>query len=287
MSTAATLAPRPSVPPHDVRGPFAFGTSVRRFSTLVWQDVRSEFRLRYQNSILGFVWSIANPLLMFAVLYFWFSRIIRFGDEIPNFAAMILVNLMLFRFFSESISMALGSLVSREGFVRRAHFPAAAIPLAKVVASTVDLLLSIPVVLLIIVIVGVDPTWSWLGLPLIVALLWILAAGASLLLSALYVFVRDVHQVWNVSVRVLFFATPILYPIEFAPDRFRDILTINPLTPIMNLSRKWMIDPGAPGVLDAAGGWTGLIAPTAVFLVICVGGLLYFRRRAPIIAESI
>jgi ABC-type polysaccharide/polyol phosphate export permease len=272
---------------HRVTGPVAFGESRRRLWAVVWQDVRSGLRLRYHDSVLGFVWSIANPLLMFIVLYLWFSRIIKFGGDIPNYAAMIVFNLMLFRFVIEAIGTSVGSLVAREGFVRRASFPIGTIPLARVLASSIDLLLAIPVVLLISIVVGVDPTWTWLGLPLVVLVLWLLALGGALLLSALYVFIRDVHQLWTVGARVLFFATPVLYPIELAPDRFREILGINPLAPILTISRKWMIDPGAPGVAEAMGGWGALIAPTLVFFGVCIGGFLYFRRRASSIPESI
>lgn len=276
-----------SAPEHRVGGPTAFGESRARLWTIVWQDVRTALRLRYHDSVLGFVWSIANPLLMFIVLYLWFSQLIDFGSDIPNYAAMIIVNLMLFRFVVEAIGTSVAALVSRESIMKRASFPLAAIPLGRVVVSTVDLLLTIPVVLLIAVVVGVEPTWTWLGLPLIVLTLWILALGGALLLSALYVFIRDVHQIWTVSARLLFFATPVLYPIELAPDRFRDILAINPLAPLVTIARKWVIDPDAPNVVEAFGGWTNLIAPTVVFVAVTVGGFVYFSRRAAIIPESI
>jgi ABC-2 type transport system permease protein len=286
-AATAVDAPARLVPEQRVRGPVAFGESEDRIWRIVWQDVRSEFRLRYHDSVLGFVWSIANPLLMFIALYLWFSRVIKFGGDIPNYAAMILVNLMLFRFVVEAVGTSVGSLVSREGFVRRASFPLATIPLGRVLASAVDLLFSIPIVLLISIVVGVEPTWTWLLLPVVVFALLIFALGGALLLSALYVFVRDVYQVWTVGARVLFFATPVLYPIELAPDRFRDLLAVNPLAPLLTMSRKWIIDPGAPDVTQALGGWTGLIAPSIVFVSVCVGGLIYFKRRASVIPESI
>ena len=134
---------------------------------------------------------------------------------------------------------------------------------------------------------GVGPRVTWLALPLIVAVLAVITTGASLLLSALFVRFRDVGQIWGVLVLVLFYGSPILYPVEFIPDGMRFLLFVNPFAPILEEARRLVVDPTAPSAVDAADSVFGIIAPALVVVVVCAIGLWAFVRAAPRVAEEL
>ena len=117
--------------------------------------------------------------------------------------------------------------------------------------------------------------------------LFVFATTVSLLLSSLYVRFRDTAIIWSVVATALFYATPVLYPIERVPDAYRDLILLNPLTPLFEQARAWVIDPSAPGAVSAAGGWAHLLPPIGLFLAVCALGAWYFNREAPRIAEEL
>jgi ABC-2 type transport system permease protein len=134
---------------------------------------------------------------------------------------------------------------------------------------------------------NVDPTWTWLLLPVIVVALFLLTAAVSMLLSTLFVRFRDVAIIWSVFATALFYATPVLYPIERVPDAYQQIYAINPLVPLFIEARKLIIDPSAPGAAAAVGGWTHLIPAAVIAIGLCVGSVWYFNREAPRVAEQL
>jgi ABC-2 type transport system permease protein len=270
-----------------VRGPSALGGGWRRFAELLYLLSVTEFKRTYFGTVLGYLWSLLRPLLLFAVLLFVFTKIFRLGSQVPHYPVLLLFNVVLFGFFSESTQAAVTSVVSQESVVRKTQFPRMVIPLSVVVTSLFNLGMNLIVVLVFILASGVDPTWTWLLFPLIVVVLFVYATAVSLLLSSLYVRFRDTAIIWSVMAAALFYATPVLYPIEKAPSNYRDLLLLNPLTPLFEQARKWVIDPSAPGAVSASGGWTHLLVSFAIFAVICVLGAWYFNREAPRIAEEL
>jgi ABC-2 type transport system permease protein len=270
-----------------VRGPSAIGGGWKRFGELLYLISVTEFKRTYFGTVLGYMWSVLRPLLLFGVLLFVFTKIFRLGSDVPHYPVMLLFNVVLFGFFSEATGAAVTSVVSQEGVVRKTQFPRLVIPLSVVVTSLFNLAVNLVVVLIFLLAFGVYPEWTWLLFPLIVVALFVFGTTVSLLLSSLYVRFRDTAIIWSVVATALFYATPVLYPIEKVPDAYRDLILLNPLTPIFEQARKWVIDPDAPGAVSAAGGWTHLIAPTALFLAICALGVWYFNREAPRIAEEL
>jgi ABC-2 type transport system permease protein len=143
-------------------------------------------------------------------------------------------------------------------------------------------------VFIFIIAYGVDPTWTWLLLPVIIAPLAILTGAVAMLLSALYVKFRDVLIIWTVFASMLFYATPILYPVEIeSTEGFRAVLMANPIAVILEQARVWIIDPTAPSPADAAGGAVRLLIPLAIFIGTCILGWRVFTRQAPKIAEAL
>jgi ABC-2 type transport system permease protein len=271
----------------DVRGPSALGGGWGRFLDLVYLISITEFKRTYFGTALGYLWTIARPLMLFGVLLAVFTQIFRVGSQVPNYPVLLLFNIVLFSFFSEATVNAVNSVVNQEGIVRKTQFPRLVIPLAVVMTSLINLGLNLVVVFIFILAFGVDPTWTWLLFPVVLVLLFTITTAVSMIVSSLYPRFRDIGIIWSVLSTVLFYATPVLYPLEVVPDTFRDILLLNPLTPLFEAARTWIIDPTAPGPVTAAGGFEGLLAPMAIYALICVLAVWIFNREAPRIAEEL
>jgi ABC-2 type transport system permease protein len=271
----------------EVTGPSALGGGWKRFGELLYLVSVTEFKKTYFGTVLGYLWSVLRPLLLFAVLLFVFTKIVRLGSGVPHYPVLLLMNVVLFGFFSESTQTSVLSVVSQEGVVRKTQFPRLVIPLSVVMTSLFNLGVNLVVVLIFVVAFGVSPEWTWLLFPLIVVVLFVFATGVSMLLSSLYVRFRDTAIIWSVLASALFYATPVIYPIEVVPDRYRDLIMLNPLTPLFEQARRWIIDPSAPGAVSAAGGWTHLLPAIAIFIGTCALGAWYFKREAPRIAEEL
>jgi ABC-2 type transport system permease protein len=272
-----------------VSGPSALGGGRKRFLELLYLISVTEFKKAYFGTVLGYVWSLIRPLMLFAVLLFVFTQIFRLGSQVPHYPVLLLFNIVLFTFLQEATLASVTSVVSQESVVRKTQFPRLVIPLAVVLTSLFNLGLNLIAVFIFILAFGVGPMWTWLALPLLIAVLTILTTAISMLLSSLYVRFRDVQIIWSVLVTMLFYASPILYPLQNppVPDRFHDLLLLNPLTPLLVEARHLIIDPGAPSAVTAAGGWLQLAPSIAIFAAICAGAVAVFNHAAPRIAEEL
>jgi ABC-2 type transport system permease protein len=271
----------------DVRGPSALGGGSRRFFDLLYLISVTEFKKTYFGTVLGYVWSLVRPLLLFAVLLFVFTQVFRIGSQVAHYPVLLLFNIVLFGFFQEATTAAVTSVVGQEGIVRKTQFPRLVIPMAIVLTSLFNLGVNLIAVLIFMLAFGVTPIWTWLFFPLVVASLFVLTSAMSMLLSSLYVRYRDVAIMWSVAAMALFYGTPVLYPFEIVPEQFREILVINPLTPLFAQAREWISDPTAPGAVETVGGWVHLIPPIAIALSVCVLAVWVFNREAPRVAEEL
>ena len=271
----------------DVRGPSALGGGRRRALDLVYLIAVTEFKKTYFGTVLGYLWSLARPLLLFGVLLAVFTQIFRVGSLVPHYEVLLLFNIVLFSFFQEATVTAVQSIVGQESVVRKTQFPRLVIPLAVVLTAMFNLGLNLIVVFVFILAFGVDPTWTWLLFPLVLLLLFVITVAVAMLVSSLYPRFRDTAIIWAVLVTVLFYGTPLLYPIEVVPETLRQIIMMNPLASVFELGRVWVIDPEAPGPADAAGGFALLLVPIAIYIGICVLSVWVFNREAPRIAEQL
>jgi ABC-2 type transport system permease protein len=282
-------APAPEL--REVRGPSALGGGRKRFFELLWLASSTEFKKIYFGTVLGYVWSLLRPLLLFAVLLFVFTRIIRVGATVPHYAEWLLLGIVMFTFFQEATTNAVSSVVGREGIVRKTQFPRLVIPLATVMTSLFNLGMNLLVVAGFIVVLGVHPTWTWLLFPSLVVLLVVFTTALAMLLSTLFVRYRDVGIIWGVLVASWIYGTPVIYTWATVQQSVssvaQHILLLNPLTPIFIQAFKWVIDPSAPSAVSAAGGWTHLLPSVAVFVGVCVYAIWKFNRDAPHIAEAL
>jgi ABC-2 type transport system permease protein len=296
--TTATEQPAPPADPpakrtfhelRDVQGPSALGGGWRRFWDLLLLMSVTAFKTTYYGSVLGYVWSLLRPAILFAVLLVVFTKVfhLKSTEEIEHYPEMLLVGIVLFTYFQESTAAAVTSVVGNEGIVRKTHFPRLVIPLSTVVTGTFNLLLSLIPVFIFLLVLGVEPTWTWLLIPVILVSLFILTAAVAMILSALYVRYRDVAIIWGLAGTVLLYGSPILYPYHGAPGPLQTVLLFNPLTPILSQARQWIVEPDAPSAVTAMGGFGRFSISVVVYIVICVGAVWIFNREAPRIAEDL
>lgn len=274
---------------HEVRGPSALGGGSRRFFDLLWLIAATEFKRVYFGTVLGYLWSLVRPLMLFGVLLFVFTQVFRVGSKhVEHYAVLLLLGIVLFTFFQESTTNAVTSVVGQEGVVRKTQFPRLVIPLSTVLTGLFNLGLNLVIVVVFLFAFGVDPAWTWLLFPFAVVFLFAFTAAVSMALSVLYVRFRDVAIIWLVVAQVLFYGTPILYPVDFKGETLERLMMINPLAVIFEQVRVWVLaEPKAPTAVEAANGWLGLLPAAAIFVAICAFGAWIFNREAPRIAEQL
>jgi ABC-2 type transport system permease protein len=272
-----------------VKGPSALGGAWRRFVHLTWLVASTDYKLSYFGSVLGYLWSFMQPLLLFGVMYVIFAIILHLGKAAYAFPVVLLMNIVLFNFFQQATSGAVTSVVAREGLVRKMHFPRLVIPLATVTTAGINLVFNLVVVVGFMLLYGVQPRATWLLLPIVLMLLVAITTGFAMLLSALYVHLRDVAPIWGVVCQALFYGSPIFITLEYihgqAPGLVRYYL-FNPLADILQLGRFWMVG-GTHGPGFFMGGTVWLLVPLAILTGICVLGYAVFSRQAPAIAEEL
>ncbi len=280
--------PRPIGPLREVTGPSALGGGTQRFFSLLWLLGVTEFKRTYFGTVLGYIWSLIRPLALFGVLLFVFTKVFKIGAELHNYPVILLLGIVLYTLFQEATQNAVTSVVQQEAIVRKTQFPRLAIPLSTVLTSCFNFGLNLVIVLAFILAWGVDPTWTWLLFPFAVLALGTLTCAMSMILSVLYVRFRDIAIIWVVLAQVLFYATPVLYPIEFLKDEtIERILMLNPLAVIFQQVRVWVIEPSAPTATEVTGGGIYLLPAALIFVAICIYAVWVFRREAPRIAEDI
>lgn len=269
------------------RGPSATGDDLRRVGDLTMMLAATDFKVRFFGSVLGYLWTLMRPLMLFGVLYVVFTEVVRFGDDVAHYPVYLLTSLMLFSFFGETTTRGVTSLVERESLLRKVRFPRLVIPLSVALHAMFYLGLNMLVVFVFVFASGIEPRWAWLELIPLVAVLIVLATGATMLLSALYVRYRDVQPIWEVVLQVLFYASPVIYVIGQLPDPIQKQAVANPIAAVLTQIRHALIDPSAPTAAEEIGGAGWLLVPAAVVVLVFVLGAWVFAREAPRIAEDL
>jgi ABC-2 type transport system permease protein len=274
-----------SVATGQVKRPSALGDDARRFGALTWTLAATDFKLRFFGSSLGYAWSLARPLLVFSVLYLVFTHVFKFGSGVKNYPAYLLMGLMLWNYFTESTGSAVMSLTGRENLLRVIRFPRLVVPFSVALTSLFNLGLNLVAVMVLILIYGIEPRWSWLEFPILLLFLVTFTTGIGMLLSALYVRFRDVAPIWEVFSTVMFYGTPVLYVITSMPAVAQPYEAGNPVALVMTQIRHAMLDPGAPSALDVWG-WHVIFGVLLTAVVFALGAWV-FHREAPRIAEHL
>ncbi len=272
----------------DVPGPSALGGGTRRTLELLYEIAVTDFKKTYFGTALGYLWSIVRPLMLFAVLLAVFTHVFHFASKVPHYPVFLLFNIILFGFFQEATLTAVSSIVGKESVIRKTQFPRLVVPLAVVMTSLFNLGLNLIVAFVFLLAFGVSPTWTWLLLSVILVVLFVLTTAVSMIVSALYPRYRDVQIIWTVASTVLWYATPVLYPIVLVSHTLRDAVALNPLAPIFELAQRWVTNPATPLPWSPiAGGPVRFAIAVAIYLTACGLAVWVFRREAPRIAEAL
>lgn len=271
-----------------IQGPSAVSGDPRRFFYLTWTLAVTEFKLKFFGSMLGYLWQLMRPLLLFGVLYVVFTEFVRLGGGVDHYPVVLLTGIVFYTFFAEATGTSVTSVVDREDLVRKVQFPRLVIPLSVVLTAFFNLMLNLVAILVFIAASGVEMRLTWLELPVLLLMLAGLATGVAMIVSALFVRFRDVKPIWEVSLQIIFYASPILYPVEVIPsERIQEALMLSPLGAILQQTRHALIDPNAPGAVAVAGGWEWMLIPAGLTLALFVVGYRVFRREAVVAAEEL
>jgi ABC-2 type transport system permease protein len=278
-----------------IKGPRALTDDWSRFWHLTYNIARNEFKLRFFGSLLGYAWQLVRPLLLFGVLYVFFTKVALVnrlhGPGQAHYGAQLLGSIVLFTFFAEATGGAVRSVVDRENLVRKIQFPRMVIPLSVVLLAMFNLALNLVVVLGFALAEGVEPMLSWLELPLIVLVLALFSTGLAMLLSALFVKFRDIQPIWEVVSQVLFYVSPVIISVETVRAKVSSevlhLYMLNPLATVFQQFRHAVITHGTLSAQEAIGGWGALLAPIGIVIGVFVLGFWVFNRSAPMVAENL
>lgn len=255
---------------------------------LLAELVRTDFKLRYQGSILGYAWSLLKPLLLFVILYVVFVFFLKIGKDIEHFPVYLLLGIVLWNFFTEMTIQSLGSIVGRGDLIRKIKIPRWMIVFSSSISALINVLLSLIVVAIFMVINQVPLSLSILMLPVYLVMIYILALGCSLFLSAAYVKFRDLSYIWEIILQAGFYATPIIYPLQMVKNEFVEkILLLNPMAQAIQGARYNVVTHQSLTTFNAWDGAWYVIIPSALTIIIFVGGLFYFRSQSKDFAENI
>lgn len=294
--SGAVIAAQGPAGAHEMTGPSALTDDWSRFWHLTYNIARNEFKLRFFGSALGYVWQLVRPLLLFGVLYVFFTVVAHVGQGgVPSnryYGAQLLGSIVLFTFFAEATIGSVRSVVDRENLVRKIQFPRLVIPLSTVTLALFNLGLNLVVVLIFSLASGVHPRATWVQIPLILAMLLVLALGVSMLLSALFVPFRDIQPIWDVITQILFYASPVIIPIDQVRTHLihhqllLKLYMLNPLAVVLQQFRHAVVNPHTPSAAAVAG-WGPVIGAIVLTVFLFGLGFWYFNRSAPLIAENL
>ena len=250
--------------------------------------VATDFKIRYQSSVLGYAWSLLKPLLLFAVLYVLFTYIAPIGEGIEHYGVLLLMGIVLWSFFAETTMIGASSIVSHGDILRKVSIPRYLIVIASSVSALINLGLSMIVVFVFALANGITPELSWLLLPLVILELFIFSIGVAFILATAYVRFRDVTYIWEVVLQAGFYARAIIFPMSIVPAELHKWFFLSPIVQIVQDARSLLI-PSSDiitiwNTVDNRVAW---LIPFAIIAAVAVAGFFYFRRQSKYFAEDI
>lgn len=255
---------------------------------LLSELVRTDFKLRYQGSVLGYAWSLLKPLLLFLILYIVFVNFLKVGKDVPHFPVYLLLGIVLWNFFTEITSQSLGSIVGRGDLIRKIRIPRWIIIVSASLSALINLGLNLIVVLAFMVINKVDLLSTSVWFPLILVEIYVLGLGVSLFLAAAFVKYRDISYIWEVVLQAGFYATPIIYPLALiTSEKVQKILLLNPMAQAVQDARYSVVTHKTLTMdqVFSSGGYR--LITIALCVVILITGLAYFKKESNSFAENL
>ncbi|MBR3263657.1 ABC transporter permease [Candidatus Saccharibacteria bacterium] len=261
----------------------------RKNRILLKELTKTDFKLRYQGSVLGYLWALLRPLMMFAILYIVFSKLLRIGNNIPHYPVYLLCGTTMWSFFTECTSQGIQSIVTRGDLLRKISFPKYIVVVSSTLTAVINMLINLVVIVIFALINGVAPSFSWLlAIPAIFEL-YLLSLGLAFLLGSINVKYRDITSIWDVIVQALFYAVPIIYPISMVANTSTiaaKVILLNPIAQAIQDIRFNLITN------ETITSWNyihnpAVILPIILVFVALVFGALIFRRKSKFFAEEV
>jgi len=260
-------------------------TSTRNLN-LIRELSITQFKLKYTGSALGYIWSLIKPLMLFGIMFLVFSVLLKAGVGTYNFPVQLLVAIVLWTFFIEATTTAMNAIAGAGGLIRKAYFPRWILVIASTASASLSFTINTVLVLIVTFALGqLDLSWRSLLAPLYYIELGVFVLGLSLLLSALFVFFRDLGHIWEILTLVLFYGSAIIFPFNRIPAHLRDLAGLNPMAQIVEDLRHALVDSRIPSMEALIGPL--VVIPIVISVMTFVLGLVVFTRLTPRFAEEL
>jgi ABC-2 type transport system permease protein len=254
------------------------------------QLVITDFKLRYKESFLGYIWTLLKPLALFAVMYVVFVHFLKFGADVPHFAVYLLLGTVLWNFFAETTTTGMSAIVGKGDLMRKLFFPRYIVVVAASMSALINLAINLVVVTIFIVLNGVELSPRALLIIPVIVELYVLALSMAFFLGALCVKLRDVSYIWELALQAGFYATPIFYPLSMvvkASPLAAKLILLNPMAQIIQDARWAVISPSTQTVWSHIDRWYVQAIPLVIVISLLVLSVIYFKRQSPGFAENI
>ena len=265
---------------------------------LLKELTKTDFKLRYQGSALGYLWALLRPLMMFAILYVVFAKLLQFGNKIDHYPVYLLVGTTFWSFFTECTNQGIQAIVGRGDLIRKVCFPKYIVVVSATLTAVINVLINLVVIFIFALIDGVTPSWNWLLVPFLLLELYMFSLGISFLLGAINVKYRDITSIWDVCVQALFYAVPIIYPITMVAENSvtaAKIILLNPIAQVIQDLRYCIVTKEATATEEIVTTWSFVgeehffwkLIPLILVLIMLIWGSWYFRKKSKRFAEEI
>jgi ABC-type polysaccharide/polyol phosphate export permease len=256
--------------------------SHENYKELIWMLAKTDFKLRYQGSILGYLWALLKPLLTFAILNFVFSSMFNpRGTGVSTYSLQLLVSLMMFYFFSEGTSAGMNSLLSKSQLVTKIYVPRWTIILASTINASLIFVMNLLVIILFFAMNGFLPSFAAIFLFILFSIcIYIVVLSFALITAPLYVKFRDLSMIWEVLLMIILYASPIIYPLTILPAEYHQLILLNPIAFIVHFTKEALINNHFASLFQYA-----------IFFSIVAGAFVLsifsYRKFTPRVAEEI
>ena len=261
----------------------------RQNRILLKELTKTDFKLRYQGSVLGYLWALLRPLMMFAILYVVFAKLLKFGNDIPHYPVYLLCGTTMWSFFTECTSQGIQAIVNRGDLLRKISFPKYIVVVSSTLTAVINMLINLLVVIIFALINGVTPSFTWLLVPVFLIELYCLSLGIAFFLGAINVKYRDVTSIWDVLTQALFYAVPIIYPVSMVANTSAvaaKIILLNPISQAIQDIRFSLITSETVTTWNYINHPIAIIPPVLILIVLTAGALT-FRKRSRFFAEEV
>lgn len=247
---------------------------------LLWHMTIRHLRGQYKQSVLGYAWAILNPLSLMLTLSFVFSILLRFGSGDIPYPLFVLMGLLPWLFFSSAVGSATDSITGAFSLVTKVYFPREVLPMAAVFTKIVDLGFGLLILVALMLYLNYPPEWTIIWVPVLFFIHLVFTLGMAFPLAALNLFFHDVRFLVGVVLTLWFYLTPVIYPVDFVPERYRIVFDLNPNALFINAYRRVVLQGVNPGT-------DRLLLGLGVALLTVVIGYYLFKRMEPRFADRI